>query len=82
MSIYIHVTMGTRTVALSDEVYEKLRSLKRTDESFSELLDRLTGRPSLMELVGALPRGSVAKVRAAVEEGRVRSRARRSRMAP
>ena len=73
--------MGTRTIAVTDEVYGKLRALKHHEESFSALLDRLAGRPSLMELVGALPKEGIARVRSAVEEGRVRSRARRSRMA-
>jgi predicted CopG family antitoxin len=31
-----------KTVTIRDEVYEKLLSVKRKDESFSELFDRLT----------------------------------------
>lgn len=72
--------MGTRTLAVSDEVYTRLRALKRTDESFTELLDRLMGRPSLLDLVGILSDEQVAIVRRSVEEGRARSRARRERM--
>lgn len=71
--------MGTRTLAVSDEVYARLRALKRPGESFTDLLDRLSGRPSLMDLAGALPREEVATLRRVVEEGRARSRARRQR---
>ena len=44
--------MGTRTIAVSDEVYNQLKSLKRPDESFTDLLRRLAGKPSLLQLVG------------------------------
>lgn len=71
--------MGSRTIAISDEVYGRLKALKAPEESFSQLLDRLSGRPSLMELAGALSKDQVAVVRQAVAEGRARSRARRER---
>lgn len=36
--------MGTKTIRVREEVYERLRAQKRPDESFSDLLDRLTDR--------------------------------------
>lgn len=36
--------MGTRTIRVSDEVYAQLSALKRPDESYSDLLDRLADR--------------------------------------
>ena len=71
--------MSSRTIAISDEVYGRLKALKKPDESFSALLDRLSGRPSLMQLVGALTREQVSVVRQTVVAGRARSRARRER---
>ncbi len=71
--------MGSRTIAISDDVYSRLAALKRRGESFSRLLGRLAGRPSLLELAGALPKERVVLLRRAVEEGRSRSRARRDR---
>jgi len=72
--------MGTKTIAVSDQVYERLRSLKREEESFTDLLDRLAGRPPLAELASLLSREQASKVRQSVEQGRARSRARRERM--
>ncbi len=72
--------MGTRTIAVSDEVYVKLRALKRPEESFTNLLDRLSGRPSLTGLGGIFSEEQVAIIEQSVEEGRARSRARRERM--
>ena len=41
--------MGTTTIRIRDEVYEELDSLKRPDESFSDLLERLTDRSAQFE---------------------------------
>jgi len=34
--------MGTRTIGLDDEAYERLAAQKRDDESFSDVVKRLT----------------------------------------
>ena len=34
--------MGTKTIRVSEEVYERLEARKRQNESFTELLERLT----------------------------------------
>ena len=36
--------MGTRTIRVREDVYERLKARKRPEESFSDLLDRLTDR--------------------------------------
>jgi predicted CopG family antitoxin len=36
--------MGTKTIRVRDDVYETLKAHKRPDESFSDLLERLTDR--------------------------------------
>lgn len=36
--------MGTKTIRVRDEVYEELEAHKRPDESFSDLIERLTDR--------------------------------------
>ncbi|MBX0297116.1 antitoxin VapB family protein [Haloarcula nitratireducens] len=33
--------MGTKTIGVRDDVYERLKARKRKDESFTELMDRL-----------------------------------------
>lgn len=33
--------MGTKTIGIGEEVYERLKSRKRDDESFTDLVDRL-----------------------------------------
>lgn len=41
--------MGTNTVRLDDDVYERLKSSKRDDETFSEAVDRLLGGWTLLD---------------------------------
>lgn len=64
------IHMGTKTVRLREDVYERIRSRKREDETFSEAIDRLTGNTSLLELEGTLSDEEADEVRAAVEESR------------
>lgn len=33
--------MGTKTIGITEEVYDKLRARKRDDESFTDVIDRL-----------------------------------------
>lgn len=41
--------MGTKTIRVREDVYERLKARKRPDESFSDLLDRLTDRDTQFE---------------------------------
>ncbi|OLZ41626.1 hypothetical protein A6E15_11810 [Natrinema saccharevitans] len=46
--------MGTKTISLADDAYERLRAEKRENESFSDVVRRLTDGVSLEEYYGAL----------------------------
>lgn len=35
--------MATKTIGVTEEVYDRLKARKRADESFTDLLDRLLG---------------------------------------
>ncbi len=43
-----------KTIAISDEVYQKLIIMKREDESFSELFDRLAKCPNSHQVLTKL----------------------------
>lgn len=62
--------MGTKTVRLREDVYERIRSRKRADETFSEAIDRLIGGVSLLELEGTLSDEDADAVRDAIAESR------------
>ncbi|WP_408958910.1 antitoxin VapB family protein [Natrinema sp. 74] len=46
--------MGTKTISLADDAYERLRAEKRENESFSDVVRRLTDGAALEEYYGAL----------------------------
>ncbi|WP_254529986.1 antitoxin VapB family protein [Natrinema gelatinilyticum] len=46
--------MGTKTISLADDAYERLRAEKRENESFSDVVRRLTEGATLEEYYGAL----------------------------
>lgn len=42
--VYVYVyTMATKTITVTEEAYERLREMKREDESFTDALLRITG---------------------------------------
>ncbi|WP_254523391.1 antitoxin VapB family protein [Natrinema caseinilyticum] len=46
--------MGTKTISLADDAYERLRAEKRENESFSDVVRRLTEGTTLEEYYGTL----------------------------
>lgn len=72
--------MGTKTIGLDEDTYERLRDEKREGESFSDVVDRLLGERSLTELAGLWDGDTVAEIEGYIEEGREASRARSDRV--
>jgi predicted CopG family antitoxin len=61
--------MGTKTIRLDDDVYERLRENKRDDETFSEAVERLMDGRSLAELGNVFDDESrVERIEGAIEE--------------
>lgn len=59
--------MPSRTIRLDDEIYERLKAVKRDDETFSEAVERLLSGRSLLNLVGLWSAGEVDAVRTTLE---------------
>jgi predicted CopG family antitoxin len=65
--------MGTKNIAISDEAYERLKSLKRPGESFTELIERMTTSRRVADLAGLLTKGEGFEVKKRVSELRKES---------
>jgi len=57
--------MATKTIRLAEGAYARLHALRREGESFSDVVDRLTGKFAPLELVGILEERAARKLRAA-----------------
>lgn len=60
--------MGTKTIRLDDEAYERLKNQKSEGESFSDVVKRLAGERSLLDLAGILSDDQAAAVEDAVAD--------------
>lgn len=73
--------MGTKTIRLDDEAYERLADRKREDESFSDTVKRIAGERSLLELAGILSDEDAEVMCETVDARRERSRERSEEIA-
>jgi predicted CopG family antitoxin len=64
--------MGTKTIGIRDDVYKRLKSRKRDDESFTDLVDRILDetRADWQEGFGTLDEEEAEKLERAVESSR------------
>ena len=68
--------MGYKTISLSEKAYEMLGKIKRENESFSQVVIRLSNRKTLNDFVGCVSKNSSEKLMDALrtfrdERGRV-----------
>ncbi len=68
--------MGSRNISISDEAYHKLRDMKMKNESFTDVINRLTKKTSILELKGLLSISETDSILNSIEESRKLSRKR------
>lgn len=65
--------MATKTISITEDAYERLKVRKGAHESFSDVINKVTGKRSLMELAGILSKEEGEELMKYVKEGRERS---------
>jgi predicted CopG family antitoxin len=66
--------MAVKTITVTEEAYNALKSMKGPSESFRETIVRVTGKRSLSQFIGILSEASASKMTKAVREARARRR--------
>lgn len=54
--------MGSKNISISEEAYQRLASLKKPNESFTQVINRLTQKRSILELAGTLSDEDAAEI--------------------
>ena len=64
--------MGTKTIGLREDVYERLKARKREGESFTDLVDRLIDETTVdwRETFGSLPAEEAAELERVATQSR------------
>ena len=60
--------MATRSVRIDESVYERIEAHKREDETFSEAIERLIGRCSLLDFTGGLSEAEADELREIIDD--------------
>lgn len=73
--------MGTKTISIKDEAYERLRKLKKENESFTDLINRITKKRSLLEIPELVEKEEADSLEKAIRKGsRERKEVRREEL--
>ncbi len=62
--------MATKTLSITEEAYNRLASLKRANESFSLVIQRITGKHKLSDIQGILSGKAGKKFEKSIMDGR------------
>ena len=66
--------MATKTISITEEAYERLRMKKEKNESFTDVINRITGKRDIMEFAGILTDQEAEKIREHIQKRRQASR--------
>ena len=73
---HAYTDLGTRNISISDEAYSRLAAQKKENESFTDVVNRLTGKRSILEIAGILTKSGNKEVALQIEKMRKESRRR------
>ena len=62
--------MATKTISITEDAYERLKSKKSENESFSDVINKITKKISLMELAGLLTKKEAKELEENIKRSR------------
>ena len=64
--------MATKSITITSKAYEKLASFKEKNESFTDVINKLTKKNSIFDLIGVLSNKEAEEMKKNIAEGRKR----------
>ena len=65
--VHVYAYMARKAISITREAYDRLRARKGRDESFTDVILRLTERKPLADSAGMLSKSSVKAIRSAID---------------
>ena len=72
--------MATKTISITEEAYERLRMKKEKNESFTDVINRVTGKKDIMQFAGILSDEEANQVKEHIKVMRAGNRKRMERI--
>jgi predicted CopG family antitoxin len=73
--------MATKTISITEEAYWRLKDMMKENESFSRVINRITGKHEIMKLVGILSKEKADKIEKNIMKARkLRNKADKKRL--
>ena len=66
--------MATKNISITEEAYDRLSNLKKKNESFSEIIVRVTGKANLRDFFGIISKKKADEVSNNIKKSRVENR--------
>ncbi|OGI64012.1 hypothetical protein A2642_00545 [Candidatus Nomurabacteria bacterium RIFCSPHIGHO2_01_FULL_39_10] len=66
--------MATKTLTITEDAYERLAATKEENESFSEVINRITNKVSLLSMAGILSEQEADRIEQRIKNMRAKSR--------
>ncbi len=67
---YVYDSMGSKNISISDEAYSRLKKFKGKNESFTDVINRLTNKATLLDLRGTLTQEEAESMLKNINEAR------------
>jgi predicted CopG family antitoxin len=64
--------MATKTISITEDAYRRLASLRKNNESFSEIIVEITGKTDFDQYFGILSKEAADEIEKSIIEGRKR----------
>ncbi|MFH1978591.1 MAG: antitoxin VapB family protein [Candidatus Aenigmatarchaeota archaeon] len=72
--------MSTKTISISKEAYDRLKSLKSKKESFTDVINRMAGKVKLSDFAGILTEKEATELESSIKKIRSSSKLRTKRV--